>query len=76
MAAVAADAPLAEGIDAELDAASVAWLPDGTALLSLKTGQMLVVALHSDGGLVRKIQARFWPLSRPHRSRGACLEHV
>ena len=53
---MAANAPRAEGIDAELDAAQVAWLPDGTALLALKTGHLLAAALQSSGGMVQRIQ--------------------
>ena len=56
--AAAKGAPRAEGVDAELDAAHVAWLPDGTALLMLRSGQMLLASLHAEGGVVRRIQAR------------------
>ena len=54
----AKSAPRAEGIDAELDAAHVSWLPGGVALLLLRSGQMLLVSLEADGGVTRRIQAR------------------
>ena len=56
--AAAKGAPRAEGVDAELDAARMAWLPDGTALLMLRSGQMLLASLHAEGGVVHRIQAR------------------
>ncbi len=71
--AAAKGAPRAEGIDAELDAAHAAWLPDGTALLMLRSGQMLLVSLHAEGGVVRRIQerAKSWLSSRlPRASNG------
>ena len=56
--AAAKGAQRAEGIDAELDAAHAVWLPDGTAMLMLRSGQMLLASLHAEGGVVRRIQAR------------------
>jgi len=56
--AAAKGAPRAEGVDTELDAAHVAWLSDGTALLMLRSGQMLLASLHAEGGVVRRVQAR------------------
>ena len=55
---MAKSAPRAEGIDAELDIARVTWLPGGTALLLLRSGQMLLASLQVEGGVVRRIQAR------------------
>jgi hypothetical protein len=58
---VAKSAPRAEGVDAELDAAHVTWLPGGAALLLLRSGQMLLASLDADGGVARRIQARRQP---------------
>ena len=56
--AAAKSAPRAEGIDAELDAAHVTWLSGGAAVLLLRSGQMLLASLQTEGGLVRRIQVQ------------------
>ena len=51
-------APRAVGVEVECDAASGAWLAPNVALLSLKTGHLLLVQLRFEGQTVSKIQAR------------------
>ena len=55
---MAKTAPRAEGIDAELDAARVAWLDDRTAVIGTKSGQLLAATLAVEGGAVRRIRVR------------------
>ncbi|WIA38397.1 hypothetical protein OEZ86_001723 [Tetradesmus obliquus] len=56
VAAAAKGAPKAPGMELEADGAVGCWLAGNVALLSLKTGQLLLVALKFEGSAASKMQ--------------------
>jgi hypothetical protein len=56
--AAATGAPRAEGFDLDLVACATAWLTDSTLLLATQSGQLVLVHLHADGGVVKRLRVR------------------
>lgn len=56
VAAVARGAPKAPGLELEADGAVGCWMTDCVALLSLRTGQLLLVGLRFEGAAASKMQ--------------------
>ena len=57
--AAATGAPRAEGFDLDLAGAACVWLSTSVLLISLSSGQLILLMLHFEGALVRRLKVLF-----------------